>query len=64
MQQMILKAAHLHNNPPMLILNFENEETNSIQISQQIIFTIFLERKFCQNYGQCSEKVEGGLSEG
>ena len=23
-----------------------------------------LERKFCQNYGQCSEKVEGGLSGG
>ena len=64
MQQMILKAAHLHNNPPMLILNFENEETNSIQILHQIILTIFLERKFCQNYGQCSEKVEGGLSGG
>ena len=30
MQQIILKAAHLHNNPPILSLNFENEETNSI----------------------------------
>ena len=49
-------------------MNFTFFEIIMTQILHQHLFVTFLESKYCQNHGQCSEKAElqlkGGLSRG
>ena len=52
----------IQSNPPNDEIYIFVKIMNQILQPQKIV--IFLESKCCQNYGQCPEKVKGGLSGG